>query len=459
MALRGTLPERYPHMIAHYRAGEAHAIDILKTDFGHWPPNHLDIVHAPDMVVKFGSLWREPRDVKKMLPDLPYAVKMAYQLRRTTEHSFMSLTMHAAMASIQLSGKVKLDSKPDTVHFNDVHRFFHGTRSGRKLTSHILNHEFKHVVQARDRATSLSSSVDERRIDMQGLLLRYTPTHNRYLAEECEVQARMHTLLVGAYHQFERLPLTRAGLYKCLASQEVNVPDHYLDMDYSAQNDFAFPFIRNDEHYDRYADKVAAREINTVIHSLADAEAEDRFWEEVIPFIYGDWLELMGDRLGHKRMGHTHNIQLREIFFRAAADSTEAAFEIRARQKLKYDIPETLMQGMKDSLQSAEKVVDVMDKDDAVDLACILASGTRYRELGTSAFVSNRNDRGEYDRLSADSLRQVWGRNDLHPQDRALIRDATRDYSQQNRERYISRHVKRAGQNSAYPSLISELSA
>ena len=68
MALRETLPERYRDMIALYARGHASSAEILKTDFGHWPPNNLDIVRTPDIDVEFKSALTSPYALTSAIP-------------------------------------------------------------------------------------------------------------------------------------------------------------------------------------------------------------------------------------------------------------------------------------------------------------------------------------------------------------------------------------------------------
>lgn len=417
MALRGKAPERYGQLIEFYSAGQANALDILKADFGHWPPNGPDIVHTPNFPVYFRSAWRTPKAYGYASPGGYKNIALTLLLMRANLVAGSTyLAFSIFLNALRLRGYVNPHDKSGTIHFNDLYRMLEGSQGGRRMISHILTHEFKHVMQVRDKHESLSSAFDNTRLSLHTLLKPDTRQHTRYLALECELQARLHTVIVGAYHQFERLPVTRGELYACLASQGIHVPQHLF-----SETDQA-GFTRDEAFYMRYADKVAVRNINEVIDHIVP-DQRDKFWQDVIPFIYGDMLELWGDRLGLKRMGHTHNVQLREIFYRTAHDihmMTAEPIKTRKTRQSRTRIDEIVAK--KQALQ--EKVIRVMPKDDALDLACLMAAGIQYREFGSLNFPA---------RLTEELSQQVTNifaiRDDLEDKDHARIIHAKKDFS------------------------------
>lgn len=420
MALRGTKPERYSKIIEFYEKGEANASDFLLTDLAEWP-KRLDIVRPPDFPVTFKSSWSDIYSYIHLMPSLRSLFLASLIMQYSPSLSFTFLSAMIAKNSVNIGGYVKPQSKPGTVHLNPIFRVAEKHLAGRRLVSEILSHEFKHVLQARDMNESLSSSLKNDRLNIQPMLLDDTKKHVKYLAEECELQARLHTLIIGAYHQYGFVPITRDELFHVLKAQGVNIPDTILEQHNS-------PDMRhNNKLYERYADDGAVSDFNDVIKSIKNDRLLD-FIETVIPFIYGDMIELWGDRLGHKRMGHTHNIQLREVFYRAASEYDEAVNTLRSTQQTKT--ADELKNIVRDRATIAQEMITHMPQDDAVDLACMLASGVTYKEFGEHTFISTPNTL-----FTQHALKQILQRSDVYhsPQDVVRIREAFDTYSIANR--------------------------
>ena len=208
-----------------------------------------------------------------------------------------------------------------SIYFNDAYRVFSGSQSGRRLMSHVLTHEFKHVVQGRDQAESLSSAFDGDRLGIKLMLKDKISTYKKYLAEEYEIQARLHTTMVGVYHQFAKMPTNYYELMAALHSQGIKLHQSVLnELGTTRPGIKAMAlYVPDKALFERYADQTAVDNLNCVLGAIKEDSLLD-FNRRVLPFIYGDMLELYGDRLGHKRMGHSHNIQLREVFYKSAED-------------------------------------------------------------------------------------------------------------------------------------------
>ena len=165
---------------------------------------------------------------------------------------------------------------------------------------------------------------------------------------------------------------------------------------------------RDDELYNRYADKSAISDLNKAISALKP-EKKAQFFSEILPFIYGDLLELYGDRQGQKRMGHTHNIQLREIFYRSGLELREAISKLTRK-----DNSEVTNIHMEKALEA----IDKMDTQDAVDLACNIARGNLYHEYGKAELISVRSA------LGFEAVKRVYTRPDLEQPYKSMIREA-----------------------------------
>lgn len=211
MALRNKLPERYPDIIAMYAKGSANSLDLLKTDFGHWPPNGLDIVNAPNIDIQFKSVFSTKYGLERLKPSWFNLLVSLNLLKSYPVSAVAYIAVSAFLRGIELGGFVDVHKNPERIHLNDMYRLFGFFRGGRRFLSHIISHEFKHVVQARDDLESLSSSLEDRR-NIRDMRIANATKMERYLLNECELQARLHTVIVGLYHQHEMMPLSKADL-------------------------------------------------------------------------------------------------------------------------------------------------------------------------------------------------------------------------------------------------------
>lgn len=415
MALKNKLPERYPEMIGMYAKGEANSLDILRTDFGHWPPNGLDIVRPPDFDIKFKSIFGTFAGLSRFFPSLTSAFLTAQLSKSSPISAAIFFAIATAARVMALGGFVK--KKEPTIFLNDGYRLLGRFQGGRRYLSHIISHEFKHVLQGRDSIESLSSSINGDRKDIASMLEEDVSEHKKYLAEECEIQARLHTVIVGAYHQFERMPTNYEELIAALHSQGVKIPDIALRHARSTlQGRQAFSFyVKDDELHDRYADKSAIGDLNSVLEAVRQ-EHQKQFSAEILPFIYGDLLELYGDRYGAKRMGHTHNVQLREVFYKMA-ENVQSATRAHRRKTI---VTKEELAGVKRDFATAMDTIDKMAKDDAVDLGCMIIRGDVYSELGGMGCVTLKDSTG----IGRAAVERIAARSDLTTSDKKALRYA-----------------------------------
>lgn len=408
MAIKSTLPERYPDIIAMYARGHANSLDILKADFVQWPPKGLDIVRAPDIDIEFKSMYKSVPGLLRFFPSFNsiFMMLMMFKSHPIATGIYVGLSTFSKVMSLR--GFVRPGQ--DSIYLNDAYRIFAGSQRGRRLISHVLTHEYKHVVQGRDKKESLSSALDGDRLGIKEMLSDKIGKHEKYLAEECELQARLHTVMVGIYHQYEKMPTTPYELMAALHSQGINLSKSVvraLGTKPSGVRAQAF-YAPDKELFERYADQTAINGLNSVFDSLREESVHD-FTVRVLPFIYGDMLELYGDRLGHKRMGHTHNIQLREVFYKAAENYRVHDAELKKQPLVTSEELEEV-QGYYDT---ALEVVKVMPKDDAVDLGCKIIRGDLYHEHGSAALVAWRKGS-----LGEAAVKAIFSRDDMSRRDR-----------------------------------------
>lgn len=415
MTHKEKLPERYHDMIALYARGHANSAEILKTDFGHWPPNNLDIVRTPDIDVEFRSSLATKYGLKSVIPKW---YESAFLLNIFMGSPLKAAAYYSGLTTLKLlslGGFVSPEAKPTTVHANDAYRLLGGFQGGRRYFSHILAHEFKHVVQVRDSQESLSSSLDDR-TEIAAMLKKPVWGHTKYLAEECEMQARLHTIMVGAYHQFEAMPTTKSELLVCLASQKIDVPEDVLEKIRASEGGEAIfeKFAHDEKLYDRYADKSAVSDINSVVKKVK-VEFIDKFWGKTFPYIYGDLLELYGDSQGLKRMGRSHNAQLREVFYKSASDAQDIYDDVLAAKKEHGSI-EGAQAVVNRALRTMKGTLAIMPKADALQVARKVIVGEEYRSHGDSVTIAH-----QHDTVGKMAISAIYNRADMTAYDKGQI--------------------------------------
>ena len=120
-------------------------------------------------------------------------------------------------------------------------------------------------------------------------------------------------------------------------------------------------FPVDEEFVAKHSDRSAAKELSSVIEKMS-AGKKEVFVLNVLPMVYGDWLEIIGDRFGSKRMGHDHNVLLREIFLKNAK---EAATASRKKDALNLDI----------HVGEISRIAKIMPADDACNMFTMIARG------------------------------------------------------------------------------------
>ena len=399
MALRGKFPERYKGVIAYIKRGHTTLHELIDADFVQHP-KELDIVRGPDVPVKIKSIFSTGFGWKKILPEfsnvfiimaLPLYMKILYG-------GYLASETYKKLKT--LGGFTQPHKSPNVIFINDYLRLFTRSQKGRRIMHHTAMHERKHVVQARDAKISLSSALTGTRIPMDSYV--YFPEDDdkakllKYLVHEAEVQARLTTVILGAYHQFERVPLNKLELIACLQSQGLIIPEGVLKKfeRKTGWEQARSKFVLDQDWYDRYADQMAIRQLNSVVVHLK-SEVSYEFFNVVLPFIYGDIIELWEDRLGQKRMGLSHNIQLREMFYRAVHDTNKIKYKAnkyRMNGLSEEAIKETISAPLAESEVLAMHAVDTMVEEDAISLAEKIIRGEPYQEFSFTTVVCDIDD-------------------------------------------------------------------
>ncbi len=292
MESRATNKTRERQLIALYAKREASTLELLTADFGHWPPKGLEIIHPPEGTVRFKPV-------------------IASQFQKST--NWKSLNSYQELfLSFFTAGQADARKERD-IHIHEVLGLARIFNKSSDYLANTISHEHLHILQWDDYRSSLASSLQNKRYAIVSQL-KETDLFLNYLSDECEFQARLHTILVNAYQQHGIMPANNHELWAALLSQGIEIP---ASLTKQIDQDLLQKFKTDNDFIEFNSDKQAVREINRLTKSLKEENISE-FWLDTVPRIYGDMLELYGDKYGSIRMGHSHNVQFRELFYRNA---------------------------------------------------------------------------------------------------------------------------------------------
>ncbi len=350
--------------------GRARAIDIIKDSFGGEIPRELELVNPPEYEVEYQGMLTNPGYVASTMWDTikTHWLSMgAFALFHQPLVSAGIFTASTILKGLSTKGYVDTSKPGYVVNINEawsMARHFDKAHGG---IADVIAHENAHLFQLHDHRKSLSSAFDDR--TRLSLLFEDASGYVKYVSGEAEMQARLFTVISNAYVQHGILPTNKYELWACLESQGMEAPEEIKELarrNKDVKNAFA-KFPRSGEYMAHYADKKGVGDLNEVQDNIDEAQGRFNLWNFVYPFIYGDLLEIMGDRQGHKRMGGGCNRQLREIFMKSAQDFMNG------------DI------GPREVTQTMQKTAAMMPADDAMDLMHDIASGHAYVPMNKEA--------------------------------------------------------------------------
>jgi hypothetical protein len=122
-----------------------------------------------------------------------------------------------------------------------------------------------------------------------------------YYKQGIEIQARMQELIADGYQRWGTLPCNRAELYAACENAGLKVPQRYLDEIQKSPMSEDIEIIFQSKKSGGKASG-AENDINFTI-KLLTAEGQDKFWDQTIPALYSDLIEMYGDGPGRERFG------------------------------------------------------------------------------------------------------------------------------------------------------------
>jgi hypothetical protein len=351
---------RDAQMRALFKKGEATSKEILTVEFGHFPPQGLDFedtnnldravtfktplqdkksgwltkaltsvaalgyVHGKENLVG-SSLQNAERDETIYMNPLLMgtvgkvaAALIAYKLTRdfmtdlsvtgmaqyVMNHQFLALTVLAT--SLRHTPLVQIFGHPFR-SFSDVagHEHIHILQvhdSVRAKSGYAMDDdEFKKEIMDRQKEFPLWRRVMNRVEDVIAL------GATRYLLNDVEVQARMHTVMVDGYQRWGRLPRTREEFIAACVDSGLNVDKDVKKEIESLSPEQKETFLptgltNSFARAVRGFVDIDAVELNAAQRRIHNAEMKHEYWDEQMPFMYGHLLKLYGDPKGLEKM-------------------------------------------------------------------------------------------------------------------------------------------------------------
>lgn len=293
--------------------GHATVDELLEASYGEWPPKGLDIIGKNRQRVNFVHL------IGMIELDRKHPIDSLGKM-------YDELMKIAGRAS--LGGDRKIGMNPLTRHF--LPRF-----SGKSNIASTLGHETAHILQGdhyyraheifgQKNAGSLWKEIEKPMSDMiadaafdekylkPGVTIDRTKSHDvgnkmAYLTRGVEVQARIHQIVADGYQQWKVLPVTRAELTAALVNMGLKPPKPVMDIMANSQphREAAARFDIGPQRQSRNV-RGAVSNLNYIQEKLTD-EGKAYFWKVALLAIYGDLIEMYGDRYGNERFLPTVN--------------------------------------------------------------------------------------------------------------------------------------------------------
>lgn len=276
-----TIQKRKSMWMGILRDGKASLSDIMKADFGQSSPNGLNVSHwHGDTEIVFDITEEQKGFLGSVWFDEPERVCLHSMFDRLKNLSWFPLY---GQAISMLSHEV-------------IH-----SRQGfeRHVGVFTLCSNFLHEAEPRNEGERQYSEQMERRTkflsagkyDLRG-----------YLAEDVEMQARMHEAFAIAYHEWQVMPTTRTEFFAAMHCAGFQIPKSTLEaLENSEDGQDALKRFELSS-YTKAQMWLPVSLINQVYAVAEVCSGNDQLWEDRNAFYYGSLLDLYGDQEGIARM-------------------------------------------------------------------------------------------------------------------------------------------------------------
>lgn len=290
------------------RRGHASMDEVLKSSYGEWPPKGLDIIADHPQQLRFGNIIDRAGD----LPSNGF-----FSGIRNKVNVLNNVYGDASIVGDRLirMNEVRLSTIPSLV--------------GKSALSSTLGHEGVHILQGDNAAragqiygdeamsvarsqmvsgindASLKVFKDHTNTSFVDNLSASDQRHFHYVKEGIETQARVHQITMEGYQHWGQLPANREELLVAMKDSGMDIPDTIMrELDNSptiAQTREIFSTGNTAVHH-------AANDLNFIQEGLTQ-EGKIAFWDNAMPELYSDMIEMYGDGPGRARFGLGENIR------------------------------------------------------------------------------------------------------------------------------------------------------
>ncbi len=347
--------KRDARVAALIRKGAATDDQLFEAQFGEWPVKGLEKDTPRDDTVRFKGYFAG----KRTPLGLPFT--MAYVNPKTDDRSIHinRLTLNPAtpalgiltsrMVYARLHDVITLALGVELRHFEAIflgislmssYRFAIAS-SFNKLVApsvcDIVGEEHIHVMQYKDgnditarrafkndaeNVLNNRSPFDQFKTNtLQAIDALLTWMPRSHYAQDHELQARLHNLMVRGYKAWGRIPANEDELFAAMADMGVIRPaivNEYLADD--GQKDVCKIF--NKKAQSSWFSPPTG-EMNVGLNSFRSQDILHRFWKDYLPVLYADLLQKYGDSKGLERMGYTGDLDIMGLPVRGAPSPLE----------------------------------------------------------------------------------------------------------------------------------------
>lgn len=322
--------------------------DVLASDFGHFPPKGLDILVAPEQPVHISSMLSAPdKDVLlSLLRLVPLTSKTAqctydqmsvgmqktaFMLAKPLLHFFTAIHAFKYNTGLRFtpvghkrsivynSWAVKMSGFTEKLH-ETVIRLMQNDQLPRNnfglLTSRPYQHTRMKDLEANVWADDFISVFHEK------------PSAFGLLADGNHLQSALHTMLSNGYREWGQMPVDTTQFWAALESLGAKLPE-FAESELSMTTRGtaarkAFFKVLNPSKLTT----VYIQELNQLKFTLKSNDAKADLWDELLPRLYGNLLELYGDRLGRERMGYGKNTKWTGSWLNLLRENAGDAYDI-----------------------------------------------------------------------------------------------------------------------------------
>lgn len=294
--------------------GHATMDELLEASYGEWPPKGLDILDKNTQRVEFVSLLGMRKlDTKNPLE----AFRAACQELR------------------DIAGRARLNG-PREIGINALTGIFKPGFTGRSNVASVVGHEAVHILQGdhywraddifdKDDAIEIQNRLQDAKSNMLARVVfrkenllpgvdlkdktRLPLSRNlAYHSQGIEIQARIHQLMADGYQHWGVMPATREEVQISMMNMGLIVPSALREK-LQASPDFekiSEKFRYEPENPNRHV-QAAMRSLNYVQTNSLNDVGRMAFCNFGIPMLYGDLIEMYGDRHGCERFSQMVN--------------------------------------------------------------------------------------------------------------------------------------------------------